>query len=186
MKLISKKREIVFNKYIKCLSIIGTVGLLISGCASKYEVQFDSNPKGASLICGGKNWGYTPKSLYLERDQFEGKQIIPVDCHAQWISGASKIYPSIPLDKYPDGVRLTIDRDMGDGYEKDVQFGLQVELMNSQRELMEAQANSASATRFNNFLNNQRSNQLQQQNNQLQQQQNYQLYKMNNYLRYGY
>jgi len=53
------------NNKVKVL-LIGSIGMILSGCASKYVVTYDSNPQGASLVCSGKNWGYTPKKLYYD------------------------------------------------------------------------------------------------------------------------
>jgi len=50
------------------LLIVGSLGILIlTGFSSKYPVTFDSNPKGAVVVCSGKNWGYTPKTLYYDK-----------------------------------------------------------------------------------------------------------------------
>ena len=43
------------------LLIVGSLGMLIlSGCSTKYPVTFDSNPKGAIVVCSGKNYGTIP------------------------------------------------------------------------------------------------------------------------------
>ena len=53
-------------KSILKFSLLGVIGIFLSGCSSKYEVTFDSNPRGATLLCNGKNWGYTPMKLYYD------------------------------------------------------------------------------------------------------------------------
>jgi len=45
---------------------IAIMVFILGGCSSKYVVTFDSNPKGASLVCSGKNWGPTPTKLYYD------------------------------------------------------------------------------------------------------------------------
>lgn len=161
------------------LFVFGTLSiLLISGCSSKYPVTFDSNPKGAIVVCNGKNWGYTPKTLYYDK---RVKQLSSLDinsCSANWVSGYSKDYGTIPVQQFPNGVRQTLDRPFGDGYEKDAQFALQVQTAEYQRRQAAAAEDAADQAFYNNLNNMNRNN--------LMQQQNFQLQQMNNYLRYGY
>ena len=110
----------------------------LSGCSSKYSVTFDSNPKGAVVICNGKNWGYTPKTLYYDE---RVKQLSSLDissCSANWVSGYNKNYGTIPVQQFPNGVKQTLDRPFGDGYEKDAQLALQMQ--NTEYQRREAQA----------------------------------------------
>lgn len=138
---------------------------IFSGCSSKYQVSFDSNPKGATLICDGKNWGYTPISLYIDKEKLEGKSSLSIDCSANWISGVKKNYTSkIPLDKFLEGVSATVERGNGEGYSQDAQFALQVEQMKAQQ----AQVASQQQANFNQSLQNFNNNmQMQQLNNNL-------------------
>jgi hypothetical protein len=152
--------------------------LFISGCSSKYPVTFDSNPKGASLICNGTNWGYTPKTLYYDKKVKKMTTLNVSSCSANWVSGARKNYGTVPPTQYPNGVRTTIQRPRGDGYSTDAEFALKVQNMNYQRRQAQAQEDAASSASYNNYLNQQRNNKLQQQNNQLN--------NINNYMRYGY
>jgi hypothetical protein len=145
---------------------------IFSGCSSKYQVSFDSNPKGATLICDGKNWGYTPISLYIDKEKLEGKSSLSMDCSANWISGVKKNYTSkIPLDKFPEGVSATVERGNGEGYSQDAQFALQVEQMKAQQTQAAAAiigANAQQQANFNQSLQNLNNNmQMQQLNNNL-------------------
>jgi len=158
------------------LWIVGSLGMLIlSGCSSKYPVTFDSNPKGAVVVCSGKNWGYTPKTLYFDERVKQLNSLDISSCSANWVSGYSKNYGTIPVRQFPNGVRLTLERPFGDGYEKDAQFALQIQNMEyQQRQAKAAEANAranreAADDAF--YQNLQRNNQLQ---------------NINNYLRYGY
>jgi PDZ domain-containing secreted protein len=73
---------------------------------------------------------------------------------------------------------ITYQRPNIDGYEKDVQFSLQVQNSNYQRRQAQASESSANSAVYQNIQNMNRNNQLQQQN--------YQLQNINNYMRYGY
>jgi len=161
------------------LLIVGSLGMLIlSGCSTKYPVTFDSNPKGAVVVCSGKNWGYTPKTLYYNERVKQLNSLDISSCSANWVSGYSKNYGTIPLHQFPNGVKQTLDRPFGDGYEKDAQFALQVQQMTYQKRQAQAAESAASSATYQNIQNMNRNNQLQQQN--------YQLQNINNYLRYGY
>ena len=108
-------------------------GLLLNGCSNKYEVTFDSNPRGATLICNGKNWGYTPKTLYFDEDVRNYSAIDVSRCSANWVSGYSQNY-STSMKIFPNaGTVTTVNRPTGEGYSVDAQFALQVEQMNLQQ-----------------------------------------------------
>ena len=164
-----KKNKIIFSSLLL---------MIISGCSSKYAVTFDSQPQGASLICSGKNWGYTPTTLYYDEKVKKQTTLDISECSANWISGAKKLYGSVPVQTYPDGVQQTLQRPNVDGYEKDAQFALQVQTMKYQKAQAQAAQNLAYQQKRNANANQQQAYQLQQQN--------YQLQNMNNYIRYGY
>lgn len=103
----------------------GTLSIL-SGCSSQYTVTFDSNPRGATLVCEGKNMGYTPKTLYFKEQVKKQDTLNISSCSANWVSGAKKPYGIIPVTQYPDGVRQTLEREQGDGYSKDAEFALKM------------------------------------------------------------
>jgi hypothetical protein len=153
--------------------IIGSLGIVIlSGCSNKYPVTFDSTPQGALLVCDGKNWGYTPQTLYIDREQLKGKSSLPVNCSANWVSGVIKNYPtSIPLDKYPNGASANAQRPIGDNYATDAQFALGVQNSNYQRRQAQAAEDSVYQQRRNANANRKQASEL---NN------------INNYIRYGY
>ncbi len=158
--------------------MIGSIGIILSGCASKYGVEFSSNPSGASLVCDGENWGYTPMWLYYDESVKEQSTINVSSCGAYWISGAKTSYPS-NLKIFPEGgTTITVQRPNVPGYEKDAQFALQVQSMKYQQRQAQAAESAASSAAYQNIQNTNRNYQLQQQNNQLN--------NINNYLRYGY
>lgn len=126
------------------LLIVGSLGMLIlSGCSSKYPVTFDSNPKGAVVVCSGKNWGYTPKTLYYDERVKQLNSLDISSCSANWVSGYSKNYGTIPVQQFPNGVKQTLDRPFGDGYEKDAQFALQMQNAEYQRRQAQAAEDAA-------------------------------------------
>jgi hypothetical protein len=145
--------------------------VILSGCSSKYPVTFDSTPQGASIICNGTNWGYTPKTLYYTPSKNSGNLNIS-QCSANWVSGVSRNYStSFSMTQFPNGVRQTLQRPRGDGYATDAQFALQVQNSNYQKRQAQAAEDSAYQQRRNANAN---------------QQQSYQLQNINNYMRYGY
>lgn len=164
-----KKRKIILST----LLFLTTVG-----CSNKYAVQFDTQPQGASLVCNGKNWGYTPIILYYNEEVKEQANLDLSDCSANWLSGAKMTYGTISIKEYPNGVTQTAQRPNVDGYEKDAQFALQVQRMKYQKAQAQAAQDLAYQQMRNANANRQQAYQLQQQN--------YQLQNMNNYLRYGY
>lgn len=163
------------KKYL-VLSII--TGFILSGCSSKYPVTFDSNPRGATIICNGKNWGYSPKTLYYDEVVKENSTLNLGSCSANWISGARRQYGIIDLTQFPNGVIQTLQRPNVDGYDKDAQFALQVEIMNAQQRQAAAAESAAYQAQMQNYeqqrLDRERNNQLQQMN-----------YNLNG-IRYGY
>lgn len=123
---------------------IGLISIIFSGCSSKYEVTFDSNPRGATLICNGKNWGYTPIKLYYDEEVKEYKAMNVSSCSANWVSGYSANYPK-DMTIFPEGGTITtLNRPTyGEGYPMDAQFALQVEQMKAQQSQAQAAQMSA-------------------------------------------
>jgi hypothetical protein len=129
------------------------VGLLIflvslfifGGCSSKYIVQFNTTPQGATLICSGRNWGYTPTKLTLPEEVKQQPYIDASDCEAHWASGAIATYGSqVPI--YPSGgTVLNLNRPPGPGYEIDAEFNLKLQQMQYQRRSLEAAERAAAA-----------------------------------------
>ncbi|MDX9744064.1 MAG: hypothetical protein RBT59_09625 [Arcobacteraceae bacterium] len=152
-----------------------------SGCSSKYPITYASEPSGATLICEGTNWGYTPKTLYYDFDTKtkESGTARTNLCTAKWISGATKNYSQIwDLKKFPNGVMQTLQRPDGDGYKDDAEFALKVESLGYQKKQADATKSASDDAYWHNI--NQNFN-MQQQNIQLQQLNNNLMYK-----RYGY
>jgi len=128
--------------------IFGVIIILgLGGCSSKYAVTFDSNPQGASLICNGKNWGYTPMTLYYDKSVKQSPSLNLGSCSANWVSGARQNYGVVPVAQYPDGVRQTLPRPNIEGYPLDAEFALKVQNMKYQKRQAEAAENAASAAR---------------------------------------
>ncbi len=116
--------------------------LILSGCSSQYVVTYDSSPQGASLVCSGKNWGYTPKKLYYDESVKKQETINVSDCSANWVSGARKSYPS-NLKVFPQGgTIISLDRPRGDGYSQDAEFALKVQQMKNQNAQAQAAADA--------------------------------------------
>ena len=116
--------------------------LAATGCATnaQYRVNFDSIPQGATLVCSGTNYGYTPVTLYYDESVKSQSYINVSSCSAVWSSGISLAYPAY-LTVYPQGgTNTTLRRPQGPGYTQDAEFALKVEQQKVQ------QQNAASAS----------------------------------------
>lgn len=83
--------------------------LFLCGYSSKYYVAYDSIPKGASLLCDGKDFGYADNVLWYIFSKEEKKAGVgKLDrCVVKYASGLSKEYPTeVDLKKFPDGARM--------------------------------------------------------------------------------
>ncbi len=114
--------------------LIGAVSLFMLGGCSKYELVFDSHPRGATLICDNVNWGYTPQSLFYDAKVIEHMQLDVSDCSANWSSGYSANYTN-DVQFSPDGktVLMLYRPADAEGFFQDSQFALQVEQLETQK-----------------------------------------------------
>lgn len=114
----------------------------LSGCsASGYKITYNTEPRGASIICNGTNKGYSPVTLYYSPDENNKKygSMNTAPCTAIWSSGARENYSNTwDLNKFPDGVRRTLQRPNIEGYSQDANFALQVQNMQYQKRQAEA------------------------------------------------
>ena len=106
--------------------LVLTLIILTYGCSSKYEVVYDSYPRGALVVCDGSNYGHTPKKLYYDESVKE-RSSITVNCSAKWVSGAKKDYPRY-IKVYPKGGTIvTVERpNNANGYSVDAGYDLQL------------------------------------------------------------
>jgi len=123
---------------IKNITILVAI-IFVTGCGTtKLKITHDSTPRGASLICDGQNMGYTPITLiYTVTEEQKKKETLHVSpCQVKWISGVTAGGNSdLPVDLKKHGYSqiLTYPRPSGDGYEKDSEFALQVEILKAQQ-----------------------------------------------------
>lgn len=122
------------------LAILIFLGLASTGCASKYPVTFDSYPQGATLVCNGTNWGYTPVTLYYEEEVKKEHYLSLQSCSANWASGAKEFYGQVPIQQFPNGVQQTLQRPDTPGFQQDAEFALKVQQLNVQKQQAQAQA----------------------------------------------
>lgn len=115
----------------------------LSGCASSgYEITYNTEPRGAAIICDGTNEGYSPVTLTYSPDENNKKYgtMKTRPCTAIWSSGARKVFSNTwDLNKFPDGVMQTLPRPDVAGYAQDAEFALKVQQMKNRQ----AQAQSA-------------------------------------------
>ena len=174
---------------INFINIIATSStLLLIGCASpsvfnhnQLSMTYDTNPRGATLVCNGTNYGYTPKTLYYNVDDASRERGYSnlSGCTVTWVSGASTSFQTLRADLNTTGYSqiYTINRPNVADYAQDAQFALQVESLNYQKR--QAEAAEMTAITSQQIKNNQDNAQMQQNlnniNNQLiQQQQSFQ------------
>lgn len=104
--------------------------VVLGGCSNSYEITYDSEPQGATLICSGTNEGYTP----VEIDYAESIRNSPTanlsHCSANWASGAVKTYgKNVTIFPSSYGTITTVRRSKGSGYAEDVAFARRVKEM---------------------------------------------------------
>ena len=125
----------------------------LSGCASSsYPVNYNTEPKGASVICNGNNMGYSPVTLNYLPDENNKKtgSMKTVPCMAIWSSGVKKEFSSTwDLNKFPSGVINTLQRQSGEGYTQDVEFALKVQLMKNKQAQADTDTNAGSNSSLN-------------------------------------
>ena len=135
------------------LSITTLSLVVLAGCSSpsrQYVVTMDSNPKGASLVCDGKNWGHTPKKLYYDEIVRQQSTINVGNCSANWISGVRKSYPRT-LRVFPQGgTHFLLERPSGDGYAQDAGYALQLRQTQATERAASAARDSANAAQWQN------------------------------------
>jgi hypothetical protein len=101
--------------------------IFLTGCSSsKYTVLFDTVPQGASLVCNGKNYGYTPTRLYYDESVKSQSYLDVSSCEAIWVSGVRQRYPS-SLTIFPQGsTEITLPRPNAPGYAQDAEFPIKL------------------------------------------------------------
>lgn len=161
-------------KSIIKISLLGALtASFFVGCSSKpkmYEIIFDTNPRGATLVCGGENYGYTPVRLSYDPVIKQYSTVNVSNCSAIWVSGYSANY-SETTKIFPEGQTVTtLNRPTNEeGYSMDAQFALQVSQLRAQQDQAFAAQMSAAAQQQANFnqslqnVNNSLNNSYQQQ-----------------------
>ncbi len=161
----------IFKKILIISIIIATTGCSSDSIKtdslkpdkSMLGVVFDSNPRGALIVCDGRSSGYTPATLsftYTKEEKVSGQGFIP-SCSLKWISGATvniketKIATtnyglsfSATENGYKKGLDGVIQRPDITGYEKDAEFAFKTETAREQKrqadDMASIQAYSAS------------------------------------------
>lgn len=122
--------------------------IALTGCASGYGITYNTEPRGASVICNGTNHGYSPVTLYYSPDENNKRMgtMNTVPCTAVWSSGYRENFSNTwDLNKFPNGVMQTLQRPRGEGYSQDANFALQIQNMQYQRRQAEAAEEAAAA-----------------------------------------
>ncbi len=127
-----------------------TLSFMLLGCASnQYAVTFDTTPQGATLICSGQDYGYTPVTLYYDKSNITSNTMNVSNCKAVWSSGASRQYPYNLQVFESGGSKIALPRPNVEGYSQDAEFALKVKNLRANQ-----QAANAAQQRANNELYN--------------------------------
>ncbi len=97
------------------------------GCGGDYSITYNTNPIGANVICGGVGKGLSPLTLYYDRDGIDDSGFLyTTPCKAVFSSGYVDYFDrQWDTNKFPKGVRQTLTRPQGDGYQQDMAFGME-------------------------------------------------------------
>lgn len=137
------------------ISLLFLIAVITTGCSSANKVLrvgFDSNPRGASIVCNGRNMGYTPYVLTYTPTavDIETNSAMLPSCQLKWSSGATvnvsaKLIHDLQksLEKGRSGL---FQRPNVSGYEKDAAFVLKVESLRAQQSQAAATRSAANAT----------------------------------------
>lgn len=136
------------------LATMSVMIVFLSGCVNHYRITYDSEPRGAALICENINHGYTPTTIeYVLSAENEAQQQITVPlCHAKWVSGTQLTYPTTFDVKLPQKETVVLlQRPNDEGYITDAEFGLKVEQLKVQERQADATERSARAAEEKNM-----------------------------------
>jgi hypothetical protein len=123
-----------------------------SGCTtSKYFVNFDSTPQGASLVCSGTNYGYTPVTLYYDKSVKTQSYLNVSNCSAVWSSGVSAAYSAYLPVYSQGGTNTTLPRPDAPGFAQDAEFALKVQQMKQAAQQAQVPAAPRTVTCTTNF-----------------------------------
>lgn len=104
--------------------------VVLSGCSNSYSITYDSDPQGATLICSGKNEGYTPVDIDYAESIRNSPTANLSHCSANWASGAKQTYgDKVTIFPSSYGTKTTLTRPKGSGYAEDVAFARRVKQM---------------------------------------------------------
>ena len=113
------------------------------GC--EYAITYNTNPIGASIVCGGVGKGLSPLTLYYDRDGIDDDGFLyTTPCKAVFSSGYVDYFDNKwDTNQFPQGVKRTLTRPQGDGYQQDMAFGMEYQrtlIMQRQAEAAEKAA----------------------------------------------
>lgn len=84
--------------------------IALTGCQSRYPVLLDSFPQSAMVICDREEMGYTPVTMYYQKEDIEGNHLKD-RCKAIWVSGDEKKYKiNINADGHKKGTKFLVER----------------------------------------------------------------------------
>ena len=117
----------IANKIFFIASLTATT--LLTGCASsQYQVTYDTNPRAAAITCGGQQQGYSPLTLYYQKDAAINGVINTSPCSAKWTSGAEASFQTrIDMSVFPNGVVYTAPRPDTPGYDIDARVAFEAD-----------------------------------------------------------
>ena len=129
--------------------------VITTGCSTTankaMRIGYDSNPRGASIVCNGQNMGYTPHILAFTptEEQVKSDTATIPPCQIKWVSGATVNVKATVINdlkvSFQKGRSGLFQRPNVPGYEKDVNFSLKVATLRAQQAQTLAARQQASA-----------------------------------------
>lgn len=131
-----------------------------SGCATRVNVTYNSDPPGASLYQGSQPMGYCPTTLVYNispQDRQRGYMLLQ-GTEVKWVSGATaniaQLRANLSTGEYQ---QFTFMRPSGvEGMETDAKFGLEVQKIRLMQQQVQAQQ-SANLWQMYNAISSQNS-----------------------------
>lgn len=135
--------------------------LLSTGCATRVNVTYHSDPPGASLYQGSQLMGYCPTTLVYNITPQNRKlgYMLLQGTEVKWVSGATAKIPQLKANLSTGQYQqFTFMRPSGvEGLETDAKFGLEVQKMRLMQQQVQAQQQANYWRMYNAISNQQKS-----------------------------
>ena len=147
------------------LVVIISFAVIVTGCATQTRLTIYSQPEGAYLTerGTGKAFGLAPVTVVYDplvlakHRQSDGCYLVK-GFEARWVSGASAYLDNMKICGSPYGAyQITYSRNPNDpGFDKDLQFSIQVQSVRAQQQQAQAANDASSIALYNAIMSNQK------------------------------